>query len=44
MTSFLNESIKRKYLRINIKPYKGYWHEIDEKKDLIIAKKSKNFK
>tara|TARA_Y100000591_G_scaffold137006_1_gene117530 strand:+ start:3148 stop:3864 length:717 start_codon:yes stop_codon:yes gene_type:complete len=44
MTSFLNESIKRKYLRINIKPYKSYWHEIDEKKDIIIAKKSKNFK
>ena len=31
MTSFLNESIK-KYLRINIKPYKSYWHEIDEKR------------
>jgi choline kinase len=44
MTSFLNESIKRKHLKINIAHYKSYWHEIDEKKDIIIAQKSNNFK
>ena len=43
MTSFLNICIKRKNLQLNVQKYHNFWHEIDTKKDIIIANKSKEF-
>ncbi len=43
MTSFLNECIKEKKLKLNILKYNNYWHEIDNKIDIKIAEKSKQF-
>ena len=44
MTSFLNECINKRKLKLNIKKYKSFWHEIDEKKDIIIAENSRELK
>ena len=44
MTSFLNECINKRKLKLNIKKYKSFWHEIDEKKDIIIAESSRELK
>ena len=39
MTTFLNLSIKKIKLKMKIKFYNKYWYEIDNDKDLLIAKK-----
>lgn len=39
MTSFLNLSIKFLKLRFKIKLYHSYWFEIDNDKDILVAKK-----
>lgn len=44
MTSFLNKCINKKLLNLYMKKYKDFWHEIDQKKDIIIAEKSKEFR
>ena len=43
MTSFLNICIQKNKLKLNIAKYHAYWHEIDTKKDIIVAEKSKDF-
>ena len=43
MTSFLNICIKSKKLQLNVEKYHNFWHEIDTKKDILIANKSKEF-
>lgn len=41
MTSFLDICIKNHKLQIHSKKYHNFWHEIDTKKDIIVAEKSK---
>ena len=43
MTSFLNICIQKNKLKLNVAKYHSYWHEIDTKKDAIVAEKSKDF-
>jgi len=39
MTSFLNLCISKNILKMKVKKYSSFWHEIDNLKDIIIAKK-----
>ena len=39
MTTFINEAIKAKYLKLKYSEYNGYWFEIDTKEDINTANK-----
>jgi L-glutamine-phosphate cytidylyltransferase len=41
MTNFLDLSIKNKNLKLYIKKFTSFWYEIDSKKDILVAEKSK---
>ena len=41
LTTFLNEFIKYRKLGLNYKIFKNFWFEIDNQKDLLVAKSSK---
>tara|TARA_Y200000002_G_scaffold299837_1_gene254793 strand:+ start:19901 stop:20617 length:717 start_codon:yes stop_codon:yes gene_type:complete len=43
MTSFLDICIKKRKLELYTKKYHNFWHEIDTKKDIIVAENSKEF-
>jgi len=42
MTNFLNLCIKEKKIKFITKKYNSFWHEIDTKKDITVARKSKH--
>ena len=44
LTTFLNEFIKYRKLGLNYKIFKKFWFEIDNQKDLYVAKTSKLLK